>query len=98
MADVLEHMPFPRAALTHIRKLLVPEGMLFLSMPNSESFVWQTLDRAGNNPYWGEIEHFHNFGRSRLYSLLNEFGFTPVRYGVSERYRACMEVIATVSD
>jgi hypothetical protein len=42
----------------------------------------------------GSIEHYHNFSRSRLYALLRETGFEPVRYGISERYRACMEVIA----
>jgi hypothetical protein len=26
--------------------------------------------------------------------LLREIGFEPLRYGISERYRACMEVIA----
>ena len=52
------------------------------------------LDRQKANPYWAEIEHCHNFSRSRLYALLREMGFEPVRYGISERYRACMEVIA----
>jgi protein O-GlcNAc transferase len=47
------------------------------------------------NPYWGEIEHYHNFSRARLYTLLEEFAFKPQSYGISERYRACMEVIAT---
>jgi SAM-dependent methyltransferase len=94
MADVLEHLPFPKRALRHARELLADQGLLFLSMPNAESFVWASLTRAGTNPYWGEIEHYHNFGRSRLYRLLEECGFTPLRYGVSTRYRACMEVIA----
>jgi SAM-dependent methyltransferase len=96
MADVLEHMPFPKAALKHVRQLLRPDGVIFVSMPNSESFVWKELDRAGINPYWGELEHYHNFSRTRLYALLRECGFEPIRYGISERYRACMEVIATV--
>lgn len=30
----------------------------------------------------------------RLYELLEEHGFEPLHYSVSERYRACMEVIA----
>jgi hypothetical protein len=29
---------------------------------------------------------------------LQETGFEPVKYGVSERYRACMEVIARKTD
>lgn len=94
MADVLEHMPYPKQGLASARRLLVDKGVLFISMPNLDSMIWRALDANRSNPYWGEIEHYHNFGRARMYSLLSEFGFTPVRYGVSERYRACMEIIA----
>jgi protein O-GlcNAc transferase len=66
-------------------------------MPNMESMLWTVLSHADLNPYWGELEHFHNFGRGSLYRLLKECGFEPVRYGISERYRICMEVIAKKS-
>jgi SAM-dependent methyltransferase len=94
MADVLEHLPYPQKALEAAHRLLSDAGVLFVSMPNMESTVWKVLDLQNANPYWGEIEHYHNFSRSRLYGLLREFGFEPVRYGISERYRVCMEVIA----
>ena len=94
MADVLEHMPFPKAGLVAARWLLRPGGVLFLSMPNMENMVWRLLHANKVNPYWGEIEHYHNFTRKRLYALLEEHGFQPVDYHVSERYRVCMEVIA----
>lgn len=94
MADVLEHIPYPKLALQHASRLLRDGGLLFLSMPNSDSFLWETLTRNEANPYWAELEHYHNFGRRRLYRLLAEHGFAPRRYGVSVRYRACMEVIA----
>lgn len=94
MADVLEHVPYPNDTLQAAHRLLADAGVLFISMPNIECFAWTALDEKNENPYWGEIEHYHNFGRSRLYSLLREFGFEPVRYGISERYRVCMEVIA----
>ncbi len=94
MADVLEHIPYPKNALRAAWNLLRPDSFLFLSMPNIDSFIWQYLTKNGINPYWGELEHYHNFGRKRLYALLVECGFEPVRYGVSTRYRACMEVIA----
>lgn len=94
MADVLEHVPWPRVCLQSVHRLLNADGCVFVSMPNSESMAWQSLDRSGTNPYWGELEHYHNFSRARLYSLLRECGFEPVRYGVSERYRCCMEVVA----
>jgi SAM-dependent methyltransferase len=94
MADVLEHMPFPRKALARVHALMADQALLFVSMPNQDAFVWKMLDRAGENPYWPEIEHLHNFGRARLYDLLREEGFEPCRYGISQRYVACMEVIA----
>ena len=94
LADVLEHMPFPKRALLHVRELLRPGGALFVSMPNMDSFAWQELERQKKNPYWGELEHFHNFGRARLHALLRETGFEPCRYGISQRYLACMEIVA----
>jgi hypothetical protein len=63
-------------------------------MPNYDSPLWRDLDGRNENLYWGEIEHFHNFSRERLYGLLTEFGCSVKRFGVSERYRACMEVVA----
>ena len=94
MADVLEHIPYPKPALEASQRLLKEGGVLFVSMPNMETMIWRAMDANDVNPYWGEIEHYHNFGRSRLYALLEAHGFTPVEYGISERYRACMEVIA----
>lgn len=90
MADVLEHMPFPRIALYQAHDLLGAHGMLFLSMPNADAFVWKVMTDNGINPYWGEIEHYHNFGRQRLYALLEECGFVPLHYAVSARYRVGM--------
>lgn len=94
MADVLEHAPYPKKTLQAARRLLSGNGVLFVSLPNMESMLWRTMDRQRANPYWAEIEHYHNFGRTRLYALLAEMGFEPARYGISERYRAGMEVIA----
>lgn len=97
IADVLEHMPYPKEALAHAYKLLIPGGILFVSCPNSDSIVWEALSQSNSNPYWAEIEHYHNFGRQRLYSLLAENGFLPVNYSISQRYRLGMEVISIKS-
>lgn len=94
MADVLEHLPFPKRALEHARTLLAPDGLLLLSMPNADAYIWREMTRAGANPYWAEIEHYHNFGRKRLYALLEECRLRPVHYSVSLRYKACMQVVA----
>ena len=94
MSQVLQHMPYPKAALKAAHRLLQPNGVLFLSMPNMDTVAWRTMDTAEENPYWGELEHYHNFSRARLYTLLEEHGFTPVAYNVSDRFLSCMEVIA----
>ncbi len=94
MADVLEHLPFPKVGLAAAHRLLRSDGVLLLSMPNMDNMVWRLLHANGVNLYWGELEHYHNFSRKRLYTLLEEHGFTPLAYHVSERYRVCMEVIA----
>lgn len=94
MADVLEHMPFPKRGLHAARRLLQPDGVLFVSMPNYDCAAWRLLDASNANPYWMELEHYHNFSRARLYQLLQKSGFDVLSYSVSERYRVCMEVIA----
>lgn len=92
MMDFLEHMPYPKVQLREARKHLMSDGILLLSMPNSDSPLWKSW--GDDNPYWWEIEHYHNFSRTRLYDLLRECNFKPIKYRVSERYRAGMEVLA----
>jgi trans-aconitate methyltransferase len=87
-------VPHPRAALGRVQAALRPGGLLLVSCPNMEAASWRAMDLAGANPYWQEIEHFHNFGRASLTRLLAEEGFQAVDYAVSTRYKSCMEVIA----
>lgn len=94
MLDVLEHIPFPTPIMAHIVKLLKPDGLLIISMPNMSSFIWQLWEVHHCNMYWLEIEHCHNFSKERLYSYLKQFSLQPISYSISQRYRACMEVIA----
>lgn len=98
MADVLEHLPRPAEGLARARDLLRPGGVLFVSMPNVDCYAWRHLDAIGQNPYWGELEHYHNFSREHLYWLLGREGFRPCHYAVGRRYRATMEVIAARED
>jgi SAM-dependent methyltransferase len=94
MADVLEHMPYPVGALQTAHRLLADRGALFISCPNSECVSWRQMDATFSNPYWAEIEHYHNFSRKLMTWLLLQCGFVPTGYSVSLRYKACMEIIA----
>ncbi len=98
MADVLEHLPFPGKALEHARQLMPRGGQLFVSAPNVDCLSWKVLDARGENPYWRELEHYHNFSREHLFWVLRRTGFEPIHYGVSPRYRATMEVVAVADD
>jgi protein O-GlcNAc transferase len=94
MAGSLAQIPFPKTALAAAHRLLRGNGVLFLALPNMGSMVWRLLHVNGINPYWGEIEHYHNFSRRRLYALLSDHGLRPAEYSVSEHTRVGMEVIA----
>jgi SAM-dependent methyltransferase len=97
MANVLEHMPFPKLALRHAANLLQQNGLLFLSVPNGDTIVWKYLDSYRGNPYWYEIEHCHNFTKTRLEALLQELGFENLHYDINQRYRTGMELVARKS-
>ncbi len=94
LADVLEHVPFPRKALQRVHAALMPGGVVMISCPNLDSGSWRKANAEGVNPYWSELEHNHNFSRASLMRLLAEEGFVPIDYSISTRYKSCMEVIA----
>lgn len=94
MFDVIEHVPYPKAALLATGRLLAPDGLLVVSTPNMDSHAWRHLDRTGQNPYWSEIEHFHIFTRRRLVALLDECGFDFVSFAIADRFRLGMEIVA----
>jgi protein O-GlcNAc transferase len=93
LADILEHVSFPRALLERIRRGM-KNGVLFVSCPNMDSVSWRYNDKRRKNPYWSEAEHLHNFTRKSLTALLRSCGFHVQDYSVSRRYGACMEIIA----
>ncbi|MEU6090744.1 hypothetical protein ABZ865_28835 [Streptomyces sp. NPDC047085] len=52
--------------LVAAHRLLREDGVIFASMPSYDCAAWRLLDAGNANPYWGELEHFHNFSRQRL--------------------------------
>lgn len=94
MMDVLEHIPYPKEVLVAMYSKMDKDGCLLISCPNSESWIWKFMTKQNVNPYFNTIEHYHNFSRTRLGLLLNECGFNVKKYGISERYRSGMEIVA----
>ncbi|MFA5958177.1 tetratricopeptide repeat protein [Hyphomicrobium sp.] len=94
MIDVLDRTPFPSHMLAAVQRVMRPGGALVLSMANTESIVWRALDATGANPYWSELERYHNFTRARLVGLLSAHGFKFAEYDIAEDHRSGMEVVA----
>ena len=80
LMDVLEHVPYPKEVLSSLYPKMEKDGCLIISMPNTENLIWKLMTEQNQNPYLGELEHYHNFSRTRLFSLLKECGFDAVKY------------------
>ena len=94
MMDILEHLPFPKQALAKAAQIVRPGGLIVISLPDLTCSSWRLMDVGKHNPYWIEIEHHHNFSRTKLLDLLREAGFEPAEFAIPSRYRAQMEVYA----
>jgi SAM-dependent methyltransferase len=71
--DVLEHLPRIGEDLALIRTVLKPGGHLFVSVPNSESFVAKAMGK-----HWSLLllEHLWYFSPKTLERMLISYGFT----------------------
>jgi 2-polyprenyl-3-methyl-5-hydroxy-6-metoxy-1,4-benzoquinol methylase len=80
ISEVLEHVPDPAALLRECRRILKPDGLFFLSLPNG------TADRQGMIDYWrlyrrapGHASgHIFFFSERSLSTLLSASGFKVV--------------------
>jgi SAM-dependent methyltransferase len=75
MGDVIEHLTAPAAALSRIRLLLAPGGVLWLALPDAGSRVARALGRR----WWSVLPtHVQYFTRASLRALLDRSGFEPL--------------------
>jgi SAM-dependent methyltransferase len=72
MADVIEHLPDPGAALDRVHEWLAPGGVLALALPDAGS----PLARALGAKWWSVLPtHVQYFTRGSLEILLSRHGF-----------------------
>jgi 2-polyprenyl-3-methyl-5-hydroxy-6-metoxy-1,4-benzoquinol methylase len=74
LSNVLEHALDPKAMLMSVRRLLKPEGQVWISCPNSESWLRPVFGLSWIN--WHVPFHISHFSANTLRSLLEECGFT----------------------
>ena len=76
MWDVFEHLHDPAASLAEIRRVLKPDGLLVLRVPNEGSWDARIFGR-----YWAGYDaprHLYIFDRRTLTEMLARNGFTTV--------------------
>lgn len=92
MWHVLEHVESPREYLTEIKRILAPNGMLLIGVPNAVSLqakIGRLLFPQRKYLYADFGEHTYHFSRRTLKNLLNKIGFKvtnqKVYWGSRER-------------
>jgi 2-polyprenyl-3-methyl-5-hydroxy-6-metoxy-1,4-benzoquinol methylase len=73
MWDLFEHLPYPNQALQDIKKMLSPEGIVAMIVPNSGSLAARIM-RERCNMFIGS-KHLNMFNHKNLESMLSKHGF-----------------------
>lgn len=89
LQNVLEHVLDPRQMLTGVRRILSPDAILLVTLPNDYSAIQRLLLRNGDVPreYWfAPPQHLHyfdivagtSFARSCGFSVIDVFADFPI--------------------
>ena len=76
LSNVLEHTLEPRQMLLETSRILAREGQVWVSCPNSESWLRAAFGRSWIN--WHVPFHVSHFCQKTLCQLLAETGFQPI--------------------
>ena len=76
LSNVLEHSLEPRQMLLDIQRILADGGNLWISCPNSESWLRKVFDKSWIN--WHVPFHIFHFTSATLQQLLAETGYEQV--------------------
>lgn len=81
LINVLEHVIDPQALLTSLRRVLAPNGLLAITVPNDYSRLQGLLTRQGaiDREFWfAPPQHLHYFNTGNLPPLCASLGFEVV--------------------
>src|SRR3989344_1073150 len=78
--DVLEHLKNRDQLLNEIKRVLRPQGLLFLGVPNSQT-SWKKLQRSVGICSFSDPDHKIEFSESQIRKLLSNHGFTIKNFG-----------------
>lgn len=87
MTDVFEHLTCPGEILGQIRRVLKPDGILFIKVPNGlfnllKFRVAKALGRLKDYDIFDSYEHVVHYTDKTLKRMLKEHGFKVVKVGI----------------
>ncbi len=83
-----EHLPDPRAALEQIQSLLLPEGLLYIAVPN-------IMNMKKRPELFFQAGHAFSYSPASISRLLSVAGFKIVAFNEHAAYPGGMELLAT---
>lgn len=78
--DVLEHLKNRDQILEEIRRVLIPNGLLFLGVPNSQT-SWKKLQRSVDIWSYSDPDHKIEFSEKSIRDLLKKHNFGIIDFG-----------------
>ncbi|MDD5194878.1 MAG: methyltransferase domain-containing protein [Candidatus Omnitrophica bacterium] len=95
MADTIEHLPDPKKTLEEARRILKPDGILYIATPDVESFSNKLL----RGKWWGiQQAHLFYFSRKTLARMLSVTGFETIQYVSHARLFSRQYIIRRLSN
>ena len=84
-----EHLPEPSASLEQIKKILKPDGLLYIGAPN-------VMNIKKRPDIFFQIAHPFSYSPHSLKKILNKFGFGIIKFNEKAGYPGGMEIIAAI--
>lgn len=97
--DVLEHLKNRDQILSEVGRILKPNGLLFLGIPNSQT-SWKRLQRSAGVCSYSDPDHKIEFSEKSIRALLKKHNFEIVNFGCGKYdtpYRGLFDVIGGFS-
>lgn len=87
MTDVFEHLPEPGQILKEVHRILRPDGILFIKVPNAlfnlcKFYLAKMTGTLKNYNLFDAHEHVVHYSAPALRSMLAKYGFTIIRTSI----------------
>ncbi len=97
--DVLEHLASRDQILKEIKRILKPNGVLLVSIPNKDT-SWKKLQKSVGINYYSDPDHKIEFGKRDIEVLLEKHGFNIQKFSyapVDTPFRGLYDIVGAFS-